>query len=150
MVITKFKYALLVLIVSFYSCSFKISKSYLKRVRSANFKEISQQSLALFYNQRIDTSTLTKNIPVNSLQQKLKALKIESVGISFSDSTIVYWKKVNHFELRLYPWVKGTYIFYDFANSQRSLSTSGGYLDTGDMQVAERLYVGKFRQPGIR
>ena len=111
MVIRKLKYIPIILIFSFYSCGFKISKSYLKRVRSENFKQISQQSLELFYNQRIDTSALTKNLPVNSLRQKLKALKIESVGISFSDSTIVYWKKVNHFQLRLYPLVKERIFF---------------------------------------
>jgi hypothetical protein len=46
--------------------------------------------------------------------------------------------------------VKGTYVFYDFANCQKNLNTSGGHLDTGDILIAERLYAGKFKQPGIR
>jgi hypothetical protein len=90
MVVAKLKYILIISIISFYNCNFKISKSYLNKVRSENFKEISKQSLELFYNQKIDTSTLAKNIPVKSLRQKLKALQIENVAISFSDSTIIY------------------------------------------------------------
>lgn len=143
-----------------YSGCLSVSPLYTQKLKQEDFTTISNKIIDLKNQHVIDSAIFTENITDAELKDRLTKLKIYRIGINGndkqliatkSDSLIFFESENRNLSIRIYNLEKGTTIIYDYsAGGTRDLSSKRDTWVSATKKIKKRLYVYKYKEPGVR
>jgi hypothetical protein len=145
------------ILLLFLSSCLHVASDTVNQAKETDFAAISNQLLDMQKHDLIDSTVGTEKLPDAALKKTLLDMHIEGINIHgrpfadwYLDSIVAYEQSNRNLSIRLYQWEKGTTILYDYATRIRDLSAKRDEFSSPVKKIKDRLYIYKYKEPGIR